>query len=159
MELQRWWWGCFSDTFEHELSRDSTTFYTWELIWSRIMDNTWLNEARTYLFLCRLVDGTLQMMGRTSWTWMGHIKSWFDEMISSYGGDTHMGSMLQMRWGLLHGPEHGLHLYGDGFLIELRMWQDVLRNNWWWHEEVRFHGLSVHPISSRHEDMRWAEMC
>ena len=54
-----------------------------------------------------------------------------------------MDNMLQMRWGLLHGLEHGLHLYGDGFSIELRMWQDVLRNNWWWHEDVHSHGLSV----------------
>ena len=60
-----------------------------------------------------------------------------------YDHGQHMDNMLQMRWGLLHGPEHGLHLYGDGFFIELRMWWDVLRNDWWWHEDVHSHGLSV----------------
>ena len=54
-----------------------------------------------------------------------------------------MDNMLQMRWGLLHGLEHGLHLYGDRFLIQLRMWWDVLRNDWWWHEDVHSHGLGV----------------
>ena len=82
MKLQ-WWWWCFGDTLEHGLSRDSTIFYTWELIWSRIMGSTWIGETSAYLFLWRLEDGTLQMMERASWTWMGHIESRFDEMISS----------------------------------------------------------------------------
>ena len=50
--------------------------------------------------------------------------------------------MLQMRWGLLHGPEHGL-------LMRMDSWsspgcdRDVLRNDWWWHEDVHSHDLSV----------------
>jgi len=35
------------------------------------------------------------------------------------------------------------YLYGDGFLIELMMWQDVLRKNWWWHVDGHSYGWGV----------------
>jgi len=84
IELQQWWW-CFGDTLEYGLSRDSTIFYTWELIWSRIMGITWIDETRAYLFLWRLEVGTLQMMERTSWTWMEHTESWWDDLFTLEG--------------------------------------------------------------------------
>lgn len=113
-----------------------------------------------------LRDGTLQIWwGLLHGPRYGTSRVKFDERIYSFLGDGfytykwwilircglfHKAHWYQISWTTCCRWYEGyfmdlgmVHLYGDGFLIKVMLWEEPRRKNWWQNEDVHSYGLSM----------------